>query len=50
MPSIFVRSQMIVNNPVAATYMFYRLIHKFFEIIVKLPLNDYTGRKFNMKN
>ena len=38
------RSQLIIGNPVAATYTFYRLLKKFFEIIVKLPTQTFTGR------
>ena len=46
-PTITVRSQMITQNPVAATYIFYYLMDKFFELIVKLPLNTFNGRNMN---
>ena len=45
LPSI--TSQMIIQNPSAAARMFYRLLSKFFEIIVKLPVQTFTGRNMN---
>ncbi len=48
LPDIVLRSQKIQENPVAATRIFYRLINKFFEIIVGLPLEHFTGRKANI--
>ncbi|MCP4053864.1 MAG: hypothetical protein GY739_12520, partial [Mesoflavibacter sp.] len=47
-PPIEIRAQWLVNNPVAATYMFYRLMDKFFEIIIGLSPNDCTGRKIDL--
>ena len=47
--SITVRSKMMIENPVAATYTFYRLLEKFFEIIVNLPLTDFTGKCSNIE-
>ena len=46
-PDIFERTKLITENPVAATKIFYRLLEQFFEIIVKLPLNTFTGRNTN---
>ena len=49
-PNIIIRSKLMIQNSVAATHVFYRLLHKFFEIIVQMPLTDYTGRTSNVKN
>ena len=45
--TIFKRTKMITKNPVAATRIFYRVLEKFFEIIVRLPLDTFTGRNTN---
>ncbi|MCP4055299.1 MAG: hypothetical protein GY739_20115, partial [Mesoflavibacter sp.] len=45
LPGIELRSHLMEKNPVAATRIFYRLINKFFEIIVGLPLDHFTGKK-----
>ncbi len=42
------RSKVIEKNPVAATRIFYRLINKFFKIIVGLPLDHFTGNAANI--
>ena len=44
LPGIFARTQMLNKNPVIATQSFYRLMEKFFEIIVKLPTSTFTDR------
>ena len=49
-PNITLRSQLMIQNPAAATHTFYRLIEKFFEIIIQLPISDYTGKTSNIKN
>ena len=49
MPTILARSQMIVKNPVAATHAFYRLLEKFFEIIVKLPITTFNGKNMDFE-
>ena len=41
---VYVRSHLIINNPVASVHVFYKIINKFFEIIVKLPLNYYSSK------
>lgn len=43
-PNITARSQMMIKNPVAATKVFYRLMQKFFQVIVKLPINTFNGK------
>ena len=47
LPTITARTQMIINNPIAATHTFYHLIDKFFKVIVRLPLDSFTGRNIN---
>lgn len=47
-PNLFLRSKLITENPVAAAQVIYRLLEQFFKIIVKLPLDDFTGRKANI--
>ncbi len=48
LPDIITRTKKIINNSIAAVHIFYRVIHKFFEIIVGLPLEYYKGRKANV--
>ena len=43
--NIYLRSKLMTENPVAASHISYRLVNKFFEIIVGLPLNHFTGKK-----
>ncbi len=38
----------MIENPVAAATMFYRLLEKFFKIIVKLPINAFTGKQMQL--
>ena len=45
-----IRSKIICGNPVAASHTFYRLVNKFFELIVGINLDDNTGKKMNSKN
>ena len=49
LPNITIRSKMMIQNPVAATHVFYRLLHKIFEIIIQAPLTDYTGKTSDIK-
>ncbi len=49
LPDIVLRSRLIKNNPSVATNIFYRLIRKFFAIIVGLPLEHFTGKKANIE-
>ncbi len=48
LPEISIRTKAIINDPVAATLTFYRLIKKFFAIIVGLPLDHFTERGTNI--
>ena len=45
---IVVRTKAIINDPIAATLTFYRLITKFFEVIVGLPLDHFTNKAANI--
>ncbi len=44
LPNITTRSKWMIKNPIAATTIFYRMITKFFEIIVKLSVGTFTGK------
>ena len=44
LPTITVRSKKMINNPVSASFSFYRIISKFFQVIVKLPFDTFTGK------
>ncbi|MCP4051782.1 MAG: hypothetical protein GY739_01750 [Mesoflavibacter sp.] len=48
LPDLKVRTQAITDNPIGATKTFYRLIEKFFEIIVGIPLTHYSGKSTNI--
>ena len=45
LPKIELRSKLIADNPVAAARIFHRSLQKFFEILVKLPLDDLTNKR-----
>ncbi len=42
LPTITDRTRIINNNPAVATYIIYRLIEKFFELIVGLPIKTFS--------
>ena len=48
LPQAHTRSRMMAADPIAAARVFYRMIKKFFDIIVRLPLNDFTGKRINV--
>ena len=48
LPPAYTTSKMMAANPIAAARVFYRMINKFFEIIVRLPLDDFTGKRMNV--
>ena len=48
LPQAHTRSRMMAADPIAAARVFYRMINKFFDIIVRLPLNDFTGKRINV--
>ena len=39
---------MMAADQIAAARVFYRIINKFFDIIVRLPLDDFTGKRMNV--
>ena len=39
-----------IHNHVAGTHAFYRLIEKFFEMIIQLPVTDYAEKTANLRN
>ncbi len=45
LPNMTFRTRTIIKNPAIATYMIYRVIEKFFELIVQLPLNTFNGKQ-----
>ena len=49
LPDIELRSKLIAENPVVATRIFYRLLHKFFEILVQCDLTDMTDKRGNVE-
>ncbi len=48
LPNIELRSKMMTENPVVAARVFHRLLHKFFSILVKLPIEDFSGRRIDI--
>ena len=48
LPEAHTRSRMMAANPIAAARVFYRIIDKFFDIRVRLPLDDFTGKRMNV--
>ena len=48
LPSVFLRSKAIAENPVAAVQVFYRLMRKFFDIVMGLPLDHFNGKRANV--
>ena len=47
-PPAHTRSKMMAADPIAAARVFYRMMHKFFDIIVRLPLDHFTGKRMNV--
>ena len=45
LPLAHTRSRMMAADPIAAARVFYRMMNKFFEIIVRWPLDQFTGRR-----
>ena len=45
LPELPLCTKKMIENPVAATRIFYRLLENFFAIIVRLPLTNFTGNQ-----
>ena len=48
LPMAHTRARMMAADPIAAARVFYRMMYKFFDIIVRLPLDHFTGRRMNV--
>ena len=48
LPLAHMRARMMAADPIAAARVFYRMVYKFFDIIVHLPLDHFTGRRMNV--
>ena len=45
LPAIYLRTKLISENPIAAAFVFDRVMRAFFSIIGGIPLEDFTGKR-----